>query len=89
MRWLSPAGQDIEDAHWDDANAKCFGMLLDGRAQASGIKRPAMDATALLVEKVRKGGSGVYGPIPMSPNGPDKINDADLKAAVELILKTT
>ncbi len=24
-------------------------MLLDGRAQASGIKRPAMDATALLV----------------------------------------
>ena len=24
-------------------------MLMDGRAQASGIKRPAMDATALLV----------------------------------------
>jgi glycogen operon protein len=24
-------------------------MLLDGRAQASGIKRPALDATALLV----------------------------------------
>jgi len=49
VRWLSPAGQDIEDSHWGDANARCFGMLLDGRAQASGIKRPAMDATALLV----------------------------------------
>jgi isoamylase len=26
-----------------------MGMLLDGRAQATGIKRPSMDATALLV----------------------------------------
>jgi isoamylase len=49
VRWLSPAGQDIEDQQWGDTNARCFGMLLDGRAQASGIKRPAMDATALLV----------------------------------------
>jgi len=40
------------------------------------------------MEKVRKGGSGTFGPIPMAPNGPDKINDADLKAAVELILKS-
>jgi cytochrome c len=47
------------------------------------------DATAKLMEKVRKGGSGVYGPIPMAPNPPDKINDADLKAAIELILKTS
>jgi isoamylase len=49
VRWLSPTGQDIEDQQWGDTNARCFGMLLDGRAQASGIKRPAMDATALLV----------------------------------------
>lgn len=41
---------------------------------------------AVLMDKVRKGGSGVYGPVPMSPNPPDKINDADLKAAVEFIL---
>jgi glycogen operon protein len=49
VRWLSPAGQDIENEQWDDVHARCFGMLLDGRAQASGIKAPAMDATALLV----------------------------------------
>jgi isoamylase len=49
VRWLSPSGQDIEAEQWSDSEAKCFGMLLDGRAQASGIKRPAMDATALLV----------------------------------------
>lgn len=40
-----------------------------------------------LAEKVRKGGAGVWGPIPMSPNGPEKINDADLKAVVAWILK--
>ena len=45
------------------------------------------DAVTKLMEKVRKGGSGVFGPVPMAPNPPDKINDADLKASVELILK--
>jgi cytochrome c len=37
---------------------------------------------------VRKGGSGNFGPIPMSPNPPDKISDGDLKAAVDLILQS-
>ena len=46
------------------------------------------DAVAKLEAKVRKGGSGVFGPIPMPPNGPEKINDADLKIVVEAILKT-
>ena len=46
------------------------------------------DAVAKLSEKVRKGGSGNWGPVPMAPNPPDKINDADLKAAVEMILKS-
>lgn len=44
------------------------------------------NAVATLSDKVRKGGKGSFGPIPMSPNGPDKISDADLKAAVEFIL---
>jgi isoamylase len=47
VSWLTPNATDIED--WHDGNARCFGMLIDGRAQATGIKRPAMDATALLV----------------------------------------
>ena len=46
------------------------------------------DASAQLFEKVRKGGSGVYGPIPMSPNGPDKIGDAELKEVIAAILKS-
>ncbi len=51
-------------------------------------KYKGQDVTAKLMEKVRKGGSGSFGPIPMAPNGPDKISDADLKAAVESILKS-
>jgi cytochrome c len=50
-------------------------------------KHKGQDDVAKLMEKVRKGGSGVYGPVPMAPNPPDKISDADLKAAVEFILK--
>jgi cytochrome c len=45
------------------------------------------DAVAKLSEKVRKGGAGVWGQVPMPPNDAGKINDADLKAVVEWILK--
>ena len=51
-------------------------------------KYKGQDVTAKLMDKVRKGGAGVFGPIPMAPNPPDKINDAELKAAVEFILKS-
>ena len=51
-------------------------------------KYKGQDAVAKLTEKVRKGGSGSFGPIPMSPNGPDKISDADLKESIEFILKS-
>jgi cytochrome c len=46
------------------------------------------DVVPKLTEKVRKGGSGVFGPVPMAPNGADKISDKDLKDAVELMLKS-
>ena len=45
------------------------------------------DVVPKLMDKVRKGGQGVWGPIPMPPNGTDKIDDATLKVAVEYILK--
>lgn len=43
-------------------------------------------AEASLVAKVKKGGSGVWGQIPMPPN--DKIPDADLQAMVKWVLST-
>jgi cytochrome c len=42
-------------------------------------------AEAKLIEKVKKGGSGVWGPIPMPPNSP-AVNDADIKKLVEWVL---
>lgn len=43
-------------------------------------------AADLLAQKVRAGGSGVYGPIPMPPNPKEKIGDEDLKKLVGWIL---
>jgi isoamylase len=48
-RWLSPTGTDLSQEQWDDTAMRCFGLVIDGRAQASGIRRPASDATLLLV----------------------------------------
>ena len=50
-------------------------------------KHKAKPDVAALMDKVRKGGSGVYGPVPMAPNPVAKISDADLKASIEFILK--
>lgn len=49
-------------------------------------KYKGQDVTAKLAEKVRKGGSGSFGPIPMAPNPPEKISDGDLKEAIAMIL---
>lgn len=44
------------------------------------------DAAAKLAEKVRAGGSGVWGAVPMMPNDASKISDENLKAAIDWIL---
>ena len=49
LAWLSPSGTELTEEQWQDARAKCFGMLLDGRAQPSGIKQRGSDATLLIV----------------------------------------
>ena len=43
-------------------------------------------AEGKMVDKVKKGGAGVWGQIPMPPN--DKVPEADLKAVVKWILST-
>ena len=49
VRWLSPTGDDLTPEQWGDGNMRCFGLVLDGRARTSGIRKPASDATVLLV----------------------------------------
>ena len=42
-------------------------------------------AETKLIEKVKKGGSGVWGQIPMPPNSP-QVKDEDIKTIVQWIL---
>ena len=49
LTWINAGGGEMQEAEWGDGNMKCFGMLLDGRAQTSGIRKRAQDATLLLV----------------------------------------
>ncbi|MDB6042713.1 MAG: glycogen debranching enzyme [Gammaproteobacteria bacterium] len=49
LAWLSPDGSEITEEQWQDVRAKCFGMLLDGRAQPTGIKQRGSDATLLII----------------------------------------
>lgn len=46
-------------------------------------------AFALLREKVRQGGRGVWGRAPMPPYGPDKVSEADLDALLRWVLDLT
>lgn len=59
---------------------------LVGPSYQDVAKKYAGDKTAeaKLVEKVKKGGSGVWGPVPMAPN--PQVSDADLKTLVNWVL---
>ncbi|AQS88434.1 glycogen debranching protein [Neoasaia chiangmaiensis NBRC 101099] len=47
LTWVSAGGGEIAEDEWD--TAQCFGLMLDGRAQPSGIIRRGADATLLIV----------------------------------------
>ncbi|HET9146676.1 MAG TPA: glycogen debranching enzyme GlgX, partial [Acetobacteraceae bacterium] len=49
VTWINPNGHEMETEAWDDPNTRCLGMLLDGRAQESGIRQRGQNATLLLV----------------------------------------
>ena len=49
VTWIAANGAEMEQGDWTDTNVRCLGMLMDGRAQTTGIKRVGSDATMLLV----------------------------------------
>lgn len=49
VTWINANGSEMEQGDWDDQGMRCFGMLLDGRAQTTGIKQRGKEATLLLV----------------------------------------
>lgn len=49
VTWINANGAEMEQEQWADPGMRCFGMLLDGRAQISGIRKQGKEATLLLV----------------------------------------
>ncbi|MFL5191265.1 MAG: glycogen debranching protein GlgX [Microvirga sp.] len=49
VTWLTPAGDEMTPEQWQDPNARCISILLDGRAQPTGIRRRGTDVTLLLI----------------------------------------
>jgi isoamylase len=49
ITWINADGEEMEDGQWSDDRMQCFGMLLDGRAQPTGLKQRGLDATLLII----------------------------------------
>ncbi len=67
VTWLKPDGSEMDQSSWDDSDAHCLGILLDGRAQVSGIRRRGADATVLVVVNSYHDGIGFS--LPAVPGG--------------------
>jgi glycogen operon protein len=67
VTWINASGAEMKDSQWRDAGMRCFGMLIDGRAQPTGIKKRGDDATMLLV--FNGAGDGVNFTLPECPGG--------------------
>lgn len=67
LTWINASGQEMKQEEWDDGNMRCFGLILDGRAQATGIRRPANDATLLIILNAHQ--DVVEFTLPESPGG--------------------
>ncbi len=49
VTWINACGSEMQPDDWQDGNMKCFGMLMDGRAQVTGIRKRGQDATLLMI----------------------------------------
>ena len=49
VTWINASGTEIQPEQWSDVNMRCFGMLIDGRAQPTGVKQRGREATMLIV----------------------------------------
>jgi glycogen operon protein len=49
VTWIDASGVEMREETWRDAATRCFGMLMDGRAQSTGIRQRGQDATLLWV----------------------------------------
>jgi isoamylase len=67
VTWINANGSEMQPDDWQDGNMKCFGMLMDGRAQVTGIKKRGHDATLLMI--LNSFHDAVNFALPQSPGG--------------------
>ena len=80
------ANEDLAKKHLCTTCHVTKGAKTIGPAYADVAKKYAgqKDAEAKLVDKVKKGGQGVWGQVPMPPNA--AVPDADVKTLVKWVL---
>src|SRR5207247_3918636 len=49
LTWVNVNVAEMDDSQWSDSSMRCFGMLIDGRAQTTGVRQRGKEATILLV----------------------------------------
>jgi glycogen operon protein len=49
LTWINASGAEMKAEDWTDANMRCFGMMMDGRARPSGVRQRGTEATMLMV----------------------------------------
>jgi glycogen operon protein len=49
LTWINASGAEMRSEDWTDANMRCFGMLIDGRARPTGVRQRGTEATMLIV----------------------------------------
>ena len=67
LTWISAEGSEMRNEQWGDAQMRCFGMLLDGRAPTTGLRQKGREATILLI--VNAHSDAVDFTLPDTPGG--------------------
>ncbi len=49
VTWLAPSGEEMTCELWESVEVSCLGLIMDGRAQPTGIHRCGSDATLLVI----------------------------------------
>ena len=49
VAWINANGSEMTEEEWADQGMHCFGMQMDGRGQATGIRQRGTDVTMLLI----------------------------------------
>jgi glycogen operon protein len=67
VTWINANGAEMKATEWHDAGMRCFGMLMDGRAQVTGVRKRGQDATLLMLVNAHHDAVGFT--LPETPGG--------------------